>query len=254
MKVWIFDLFADAPNIPSSAFLVAEADRESALRVAAASYRNEWDISVFEGEVVAALGDNILFPIGNNESIEGMTFTEEEPRAKYLIYFQDKNGHIKGSWCVHEKSLEEVIAQHETYKHQGTVVVEVTTKGHHITMPNPTLKEFVARDWPHNSYLTHPEFSSIYVRKGAITVFFGEDCFRCDKVITIGSANAKNPGQGAFGRFVEELVKDGYAVYAECVHNERFRDKLLKMGFVKVNDHTGDHFLFNHDGHLTRIK
>lgn len=118
----------------------------------------------------------------------------------------------------------------------------------------PTLDEFLAQKWPKNSYLDHDRFVSLYVRKGDVPVVIEGVMWRCTRVLTVANVEAISPGEGAFTDLVADLVRRDLAVHVECVHNERFADKLLRMGFIPVNQHTGPHFLFNHDGHLLEWK
>lgn len=112
------------------------------------------------------------------------------------------------------------------------------------------LDEFLGAEWPHNAHVKHPDFSTLYLRKGIIGIALDDKVYRCSKVVTIGDITSKKPGHGAFARLVEDLVQKGWAVFVENVHNERFRPRLESMGFIRVNDHQGFHYLFNHDGHL----
>lgn len=116
---------------------------------------------------------------------------------------------------------------------------------------NPTFQTFVSRPWPQNAYVKYPGFDSLYVRKGDIGVNIGDGkVYRCTKVIQIGSITATKPGNGAWTRFVDYLVDGGWAIFVENA-GPRYGEKLLRMGFVRVNEGTGNHFLFNHEGHLT---
>jgi hypothetical protein len=119
----------------------------------------------------------------------------------------------------------------------------------------PTLDEFIARTWPRNAYVDYPEFVSLYIRSGDIIVSMGLEGYlwRCSKVIQIANIEAEHPGNGAFGRLVDDLVLRGLAVFVENVHNPRFGPKLLRMGFVPVNTASGPNFLYNHEGHLTLV-
>lgn len=115
----------------------------------------------------------------------------------------------------------------------------------------PTLDEFMARDGrPNNSYLDHPEFKDLYVRKGEIVVRFNGNNYICERVITIANVEAKKKGRGAFTRLVAELAGKGLAIFVECVHNPRFRRKLLELGFIRVNGDEDYHYLLNYKGHL----
>jgi hypothetical protein len=117
----------------------------------------------------------------------------------------------------------------------------------------PTLDEFLTWTWPRNSYVDYPEFSSLYLRSTDFMVLIGDQAWRCSHAIQIGNIEAENPGQGAFGRLVADLVSRGLAIFVENVHNPRFSKKLIRMGFVPVNITSGNHFLINHEGHLVPV-
>lgn len=117
----------------------------------------------------------------------------------------------------------------------------------------PTLDEFLTQIWLRNSYVDHPEFSSLYVRSGDFIVMFNNGLWRCTRAIQIGNIEAERPGNGAFGRLTEDLISRGFAIFVENVHNPRFGPKLLRMGFVPVNTTSGVHFLKNYEGHLTPV-
>jgi len=105
---------------------------------------------------------------------------------------------------------------------------------------------------PSNSYINHPDFASLYVRKGKVGISIdGDNAFYwCDKCVTIANITARNPGQGAFTALAEELMHKGWAIYVENVNSPQFRMGLLKKGWTQVNCSSGFMFLNNHDGHL----
>jgi hypothetical protein len=113
----------------------------------------------------------------------------------------------------------------------------------------PTLDEFLERKIK-NSYIQYPGFSDLYLRSTDYYVIIENKTYKCTHLIQIANVVADNPGNGAFTRLVDDLIKRGFAVLVECVHNERFRDKLKRMGFIPVNTHCGFHFLKNHENHL----
>lgn len=120
--------------------------------------------------------------------------------------------------------------------------------------PLPTIDEFLGTSTlsPNNSYIDHPDFASLYVRKGKIGVGIKDDGFYwCNKCITIANIAAKNPGKGAFTSLVADLVHKGWAIYVENARNPQFRDSLLNRGWTQVNCYSGSMFLYNHKGHLT---
>ncbi len=114
----------------------------------------------------------------------------------------------------------------------------------------PTLDEFLAQKWPLAAYIDFPGFKSLYVRKSDLYVNLGGGFWRCTDVVQIANVEATNPGQGAFGKLIAEIKERGRAVYVELVHNVRFRQHLLKLGFRSVNEGTGFHYLWNFEGHL----
>jgi hypothetical protein len=118
----------------------------------------------------------------------------------------------------------------------------------------PTLDEFLAWEYPDNSYLEEPGFSSLYVRKGGIFVILDSVFYRCENVLTIASVTAEEPGNGTFTRFIGRLEEKGLAVFVENSHNERLRDKLLDLGFTRVDGNNGLDFLYNHDEHICAVE
>lgn len=120
----------------------------------------------------------------------------------------------------------------------------------------PTLDEFLAWDemFPSNSYLEEPGFSSLYVRKGQIFVLLDGVPYRCLDTLTIAAVSAEEPGTGTLTRFIERLVEKGLAVFVENSHNERLRDKLLDLGFTRVDGNNGLDFLYNHDEHILPVE
>lgn len=97
-----------------------------------------------------------------------------------------------------------------------------------------TLDEFIrsridGKTWPRNACVSEAGFSSLYVR---VTQRYVEGQLR-KPVLDLASAEAELPGQGAFTALVARLRKDWPALglFAECVLNERFREKLTAMGF-----------------------
>lgn len=118
----------------------------------------------------------------------------------------------------------------------------------------PTLDEFLASEYPDNSYLEEPGFSSLYVRKGQIFVILDGVLYRCLDTLTIASVSAEVPGGGTFTRFIEKLVEKGLAVHVENTHNPRLRQKLLDLGFIRVDGNNGLDFLYNHDEHICVVE
>jgi hypothetical protein len=113
-----------------------------------------------------------------------------------------------------------------------------------------TYDHFLTKSTQRNAYVKHPDFSSLYIHKGEVGVILSRRCYRCLNTVTIANVTSKKPGGGAFARLVADLVQRGFAVKVECVHEERFQKKLLRMGFVVIEGGLPPSFLFNHDGHL----
>jgi len=90
----------------------------------------------------------------------------------------------------------------------------------------------------------------LYVRKSDTVVTFGSVSWTCTGVLQIGNIEAEVPGNGAFVELLRTLKDRKLAVFVECVHNRRFRRRLLELGFVQVNADTGFHYLWNYEGHL----
>ena len=102
-----------------------------------------------------------------------------------------------------------------------------------------TINEFIDSPSERNAHIKHPEFNSLYVRKGAHLI---------EGVITrtfdVANIEAKEPGAGAFRRFVEHLnLHQCNAIYVECVISSDFREKLLHMGFTESTHISGDYWL-----------
>lgn len=117
----------------------------------------------------------------------------------------------------------------------------------------PNLDEFLEKKRISNSYIKHPDFSDLYVRKNPIYIQIdGKFCY-CENVLTIARIIAKKKGQGAFSRLLADLKQRGLAVHVECVQNLRFAKHLARIGFQRVNEHHegAPSFIWNHDGHLS---
>lgn len=91
-----------------------------------------------------------------------------------------------------------------------------------------TLEEFLQPDQPYkNQWVKHPEFKSLYVRKGKS---YGN-------AIQIASIEARKPGKGAFTRLIAWL-RENYPdrpIFLENILNERFEAHLMKVGFVPAD-------------------
>lgn len=120
-------------------------------------------------------------------------------------------------------------------------------------MSLPTIDEFLTWTNSLNSYVNHSGFESLYVRSPSVHVHFEGQSYWCEPVLQIGSADATEPGNGAFTALVEFLVERDLAIYVENVHNARFVGKLLRMGFISVNEGQGaPNFLFNFENSLEK--
>lgn len=100
----------------------------------------------------------------------------------------------------------------------------------------PKLDAFItqalSKDWPANSYVKEPGFSSLYVR-------VAKRYIEGEMLTTIDLANmtASRPGKGAFTKLVERLSSQyKLIIYVECVLNHRLIGKLVRMGFLQHND------------------
>jgi hypothetical protein len=87
-----------------------------------------------------------------------------------------------------------------------------------------------------HEFVAHPDFVELYLRKG--TIFFrpiGGAVVRVDRAVTIAQVEAREKGRGAFGRLVEELVRDyDVAVMVEVVLETRFAAHLIKLDFDRI--------------------
>jgi hypothetical protein len=97
-----------------------------------------------------------------------------------------------------------------------------------------TLDEFIrarlAKEvWPTNAYVKEKGFRSLYVRLNRRHIQ-GE---MWNPVLDIANGEAKKPGSGAFTSLVQRLQEQHpeMGLFVECVLNERFRQKLLTLGF-----------------------
>ena len=122
-------------------------------------------------------------------------------------------------------------------------------------MSLPTIDEFLTWTYPTNSYVNHQGFKDLYVRSQRILVRMEDEWSICDPVLQIGFVRASRPGNGAFTALVEFLVERDLAIFVENVHNPRFVEKLLKMGFISVNPNMGaPNFLFNFENSLEKYE
>lgn len=105
-----------------------------------------------------------------------------------------------------------------------------------------TLQEFLAynKNLPISVEIEHEDFDRLYLRKWPKSYGF-------DNTIIIAHVVAKNPGNGSFGRLFERLVECGFNVYMENVHNQRFGNKLERIGFKRVAWDLGPNYLYRND-------
>lgn len=111
-------------------------------------------------------------------------------------------------------------------------------------MPLPTLQEFFA-DWtnergmhkyPFASYINHPDFQDLYVRRSPLYIEHNNVKSKVDKVATIANVTAYTTGKGSFSRLLLEIFADTdcSCVYVECVLAEDLKPKLIHLGFKQV--------------------
>lgn len=94
-----------------------------------------------------------------------------------------------------------------------------------------TLDRFIMKRERKNAYVSFPGFSHLYVR------FTKRYIIGVNRVVSpvldLANIEARKPGQGAFTLLFNH-VRTTYPsmwIYVECVLNQRFEEKLLKMGF-----------------------
>lgn len=97
-----------------------------------------------------------------------------------------------------------------------------------------TLDEFIQarlsqRVWPTNAYVKERGFKGLYIR---MTQRYIQGKM-WNPVLDIANVEAKSPGSGAFTSLVQRLQEQypHMGLFVECVLNERFRSKLLALGF-----------------------
>lgn len=105
-------------------------------------------------------------------------------------------------------------------------------------MKLPTLDEFIkgydAKIFRSNLYVREKGFRSLYVRIGPR--YIGKNKIPFDPTLDIANVAATYPGKGYFTRLVERLRRDypHLGLYVETVFEDRFRRKLLRLGFEAV--------------------
>jgi hypothetical protein len=109
-----------------------------------------------------------------------------------------------------------------------------------------------------HEFVTHPDFVELYLRKGTL-VFRpegGTATVRVNRAVTIARVIAREPGRGAFGRLIAELVRDyDVAVMVEVVLETRFAAHPIKLGFDRIEgDRDTPSFVTNWADKVTTAK
>jgi hypothetical protein len=106
-----------------------------------------------------------------------------------------------------------------------------------------------------NDFVAHPDFTELYLRKGAIVFRPAGDTIdvRVNRAVTIATVYAREPGRGAFGRLVAGLVREyDVAVMVEAVLEKRFAAHLAGLGFTRIEgDRDTPSFVMNWEGNVT---
>lgn len=86
-----------------------------------------------------------------------------------------------------------------------------------------------------STYVNHPGFSSLCLRVGPI--YIDGDFIEAIQVVNL---TAKKPGQGAFSELINHMMMthSEFDIYVESVVTDYFAEKLSRMGFELVNEHT----------------
>lgn len=114
--------------------------------------------------------------------------------------------------------------------------------------PLPTLREFL--DEPYGvhgdrAFVSHPGWGMLYVRR---TRRFLDNTW-VFPVLDLARIEAVHPNQGTFTRLLKYLRRmyPHYTIYVESVQTERFIERLLKLGFVRVQEGSASLYLFPND-------
>jgi hypothetical protein len=100
----------------------------------------------------------------------------------------------------------------------------------------PTLDEFIAaygtRKYPPNLHVCEFGFTQLYVRMSRRWI--GNAWH--DPTLDVANIEARWPGNGYFTRLVKRLRKEHpqMTLYVESVLNQRFRGRLVVLGFTPV--------------------
>ena len=91
-----------------------------------------------------------------------------------------------------------------------------------------------------NGYICEPGFYDLYVRKSVRLLDNPSSTCKTDKFIKykafdIASVEVFDKGKGTFKKFVARLRRDypEFAIYVENVQPEKFKEGLVRMGFVR---------------------
>jgi len=92
-------------------------------------------------------------------------------------------------------------------------------------MKMQTLDEFIVgstTNWPNNAWVRERGFESLYVRVAR-------------RHLDIANVTARKPGRGTFTKLLQRLKKDypHLTIFVESALEQRFRNKLVKWGFVE---------------------
>ena len=109
----------------------------------------------------------------------------------------------------------------------------------------PTVDQFLTQTTQRNSYITHPEFASLYIRYTEYAWALNNNLYRA-RCIQLVNFSAKKPGNGAFKRLLLHIILTykKVPIIVECVHNKQFANGLLKMGFTQFT--LDPSFIINH--------
>lgn len=107
----------------------------------------------------------------------------------------------------------------------------------------PTLEKFLSDNWkfPHNSYINHVNFSSLYLRKSNFYIKIGEERGRQYlDIIQIANIEAKIKNIGNFSKLIKEikLLQPNKIIIVENVFhttNFKFPEKLKHLKFEEFN-------------------
>jgi hypothetical protein len=106
-----------------------------------------------------------------------------------------------------------------------------------------------------HEFVAHPDFRCLYLRKGTLVFrpIGSTTVVRVSRAVTIAQVEAREKGQGAFGRLIAELVHDyDVAVMVEAVLEKRFAAHLAGLGFDRIEgDRDTPSFVTNWEDKVT---